>query len=57
MCISSQDWRGGVTRRDPDGRRKAFPATEAGIDIRPNGIALYRDRTAGNGKDIEMKSR
>jgi hypothetical protein len=57
MCISSQDWRGGVTRRDPDGRRKAFPATEAGIDIRPNGIALYRDRTAGNGKDIEMKPR
>jgi len=41
--IYCADWRGGVTRLDPDGRRKAFLATDAEIDIRPNGIALCRD--------------
>ncbi|MGB5423268.1 MAG: SMP-30/gluconolactonase/LRE family protein [Desulfobacterales bacterium] len=37
------DWRGGVTRLDPDGRRQEFLATNTDIDIRPNGIALCRD--------------
>ena len=41
--IYCADWSGGVTRLDPDGRRQAFLATDAGIDIRPNGIALCRD--------------
>jgi hypothetical protein len=37
------DWRGGVTRLDPDGRRREFLARNPYIDIRPNGIALCRD--------------
>ena len=37
------DWRGGVTRIAADGSQETWLANTAGIDLRPNGIALARD--------------
>lgn len=37
------DWRGGVTRIAADGSQESWLANAAGIDLRPNGIALARD--------------
>jgi sugar lactone lactonase YvrE len=37
------DWRGGVTRIAADGTQETWLADTAGIDLRPNGIALTDD--------------
>ena len=39
------DWRGGVTRIAADGSQQTWLANAAGIDLRPNGIALTRDES------------
>src|SRR5262245_24014325 len=39
------DWRGGVTRIRPDGSSSSVLARDPGIELRPNGIALTRERT------------
>jgi sugar lactone lactonase YvrE len=39
------DWRGGITRIRPDGACSSILAQDSSIELRPNGIALTRERT------------
>ncbi|HVS29835.1 MAG TPA: SMP-30/gluconolactonase/LRE family protein [Thermoanaerobaculia bacterium] len=43
--VWTSDWRGGVTRIEPDGTQTAFLCSDASLGLRPNGIALLPDRS------------